>query len=238
MFAFGTPRSLFSSFALSFRHVSARLRSPVHRAALLGCAGLLGVPASGMAQAATASAAAQRACWMAAGLGEPIQIRQAAHFDDSVGYDVLSIDGRDLSQPKHVTTAHMLCLYERKSGLAYLSSADDAAGGNGAHVLNLSGGASVVVAEESSEPSASGSYSVRLYSNLSSGALVIGILHARAGKIVRAELLDVDGDGQPEVVVTIQAVDRSRNAYLMRDVYKLYGSTGLEYSHRLSGRVP
>jgi Periplasmic lysozyme inhibitor of I-type lysozyme len=209
--------------------------------ALLVGAGLLSASLSGAALA-NSMELAQRACWMAAALGEPIRIRMAAHFDDSVGYDVLTIDGRDLSQPNKFVTAHLMCLFERKSGLAYLSSADtsSAAASNpsSSHVLSLPNGASVVVAEESSEPSASGSYSVRLYSDLSSGALVVGLLHPRAGKIYRVELLDVDGDGQPEVAVTIQAVDSARNAFLTRDVYKLYGTTGLEYSSRLSGRLP
>jgi Periplasmic lysozyme inhibitor of I-type lysozyme len=206
--------------------------------------GMLGLGLSAgpaLAQSDT-SAAAQRACWMAAGLGEPIRMHLAAHFDDSVGYDVLSIDGRDLSQPDKVVTAHVMCLYERKSGLAYLSSNETAASAASAtsnsHVLKLANGTSVVVAEESSEPSASGSYSVRLYSDLSSGALVLGVLHPRAGKIVQVELKDVDGDGQPEVVVTIQAVGSDHEAFVTRDVYKLYGATGLEYSSRLSGRVP
>ena len=199
-------------------------------------AGLSAAPA--LAQSDT-SAAAQRACWMAAGLGEPIRMHLAAHFDDSVGYDVLAIDGRDLSQPDKVVTAHVMCLYERKSGLAYLSSNETTSSAtSNSHVLKLPNGTTVVVAEESSEPSASGSYSVRLYSDLSSGALILGVLHPRAGKIVQVELKDVDGDGQPEVVVTIQAVGSDHEAFVTRDVYKLYGATGLEYSSRLSGRVP
>lgn len=187
---------------------------------------------------------AKKACWMAAGLGEPIRFNVPAHFDESVGYDVLNMEGRDLRQSDRNATSHVLCLYERSSGLAFISSPDTPGAGytsassTGSHILPLGNGAAVVVAEESAEPSASGSYSVRLYSNLSSGILVAGIVHPRAGRLLQAELKDMDGDHSPEVVVTIQSLGAGREAFTSTDVYKLYGTERIEFSPRLSFRTP
>ena len=187
---------------------------------------------------------AKKACWLAAGLGEPIRVSVPARFDEAVGYDVLNMEGRDLRQPDSTQTSHVLCLYERSSGLAFISSPDTpgagltAASSTGSHILPLGNGAAVVVAEESAEPSASGSYSVRLYSNLANGILVAGIVHARAGRLLRAELKDIDGDHIPEVVVTIQGVGAGRDVFTSTDVYKLYGIERVEYSPRLSSRTP
>ena len=187
---------------------------------------------------------AKKACWLAAGLGEPIRVSVPARFDEAVGYDVLNMEGRDLRQSDNAVTSHVLCLYERSSGLAFISSPDTpstslmAASSTGSHILPLGNGAAVVVAEESAEPSASGSYSVRLYSNLANGMLVAGIVHARAGRLLRAELKDIDGDHIPEVVVTIQGVGAGRDVFIGTDVYKLYGIERVEYSPRLSSRTP
>jgi len=113
-----------------------------------------------------------------------------------------------------------------------------AASSTGPHILQLGNGAALVVAEESAEPSASGSYSVRLYSNLSDGTLVAGLIHPRAGRVLRAELRDVDGDHVPEVVVSIQGIGVGRDVFTSTDVYKLYGVERVEYSQRLSSRRP
>jgi hypothetical protein len=185
---------------------------------------------------------AKKACWMAAGLGEPIRVSVPARFDEAVGYDVLNMEGRDLRQPEQNITSHVLCLYERSSGLAFISAPDvnggamSAASSTGPHILQLANGAAVVVAEESAEPSASGSYSVRLYSNLSDGTLVAGIIHPRAGRVLRAELRDVDGDHLPEVVVTIQGIGVGREVFTSTDVYKLDGIERVEYNAHLSSR--
>jgi len=187
---------------------------------------------------------AKKACWMAAGLGEPIRVNVPAHFDEAVGYDVLNMEGRDLREPDKNITSHVLCLYERSSGMAFISAPDAAGAGmsgvssTGPHILQLGNGAAVVVAEESAEPSASGSYSVRLYSNLDTGTLVSGLIHPRAGRVLNAELKDVDGDHIPEVIVTIQGVGAGREAFTRTDVYKLRGISGLEYSEPLSARTP
>lgn len=191
-----------------------------------------------------ADSSAKRACWMAAGLGEPIRVNVPGRFDEAVGYDVLNMEGRDLRQPDKNITSHVLCLYERSSGMAFISAPDAAAtamasaSSTGPHILQLGGGAAVVVAEESAEPSASGSYSVRLYSNLDNGTLVAGLVHARAGRVLDAQLKDVDGDHLPEVVVTIQGVGAGRETFTSTDVYKLYGVTRLEFSGPLSARTP
>jgi len=187
---------------------------------------------------------AKKACWMAAGLGEPIRFSVPARFDESVGYDVLNMEGRDLRQSERNVTTRVLCLYERSSGLAFISSPDGAGANNytsasstGSHILPLGNGVAVVVAEESAEPSASGSYSVRLYSNLANGMLAAGLIHPRAGRLLKAELKDVDGDHVPEVVVTIQGVGVGREVFTSTDVYKLYGLDRIEYSPHLSSRT-
>jgi len=63
-------------------------------------------------------------------------------------------------------------------------------------------------------------------------------VHARAGRLLRAELKDIDGDHIPEVVVTIQGVGAGRDVFTSTDVYKLYGIERVEYSPRLSSRTP
>ena len=235
-----------SSVKIRLSHSARRFQRKVPLAWLLAAPMVFAAPQSNnvVAHFNMADGNARKACWMAAGLGEPIRVSVPARFDEAVGYDVLNMEGRDLRQPEQNVTSHVLCLYERSSGLAFISAPDagggamSAASSTGPHILQLGNGAALVVAEESAEPSASGSYSVRLYSNLSDGTLVAGLIHPRAGRVLRAELRDVDGDHVPEVVVSIQGIGVGRDVFTSTDVYKLYGVERVEYSQRLSSRRP
>ncbi|HYG43239.1 MAG TPA: PliI family lysozyme inhibitor of I-type lysozyme, partial [Bordetella sp.] len=64
-----------------------------------------------------------------------------------------------------------------------------------------------------------GTYSVRLYRDLSSGDYADGLIRPRDGELRQAELKDVDGDGQPELAVTL--VTAGSGNYSTLDVYKI-----------------
>ena len=78
--------------------------------------------------------------------------------------------------------------------------------------IKLSSELTAVVAEGDLEARSIGSYTVRLYSteNAQPGDdttfFVAGVLHERDGSIEKVELADIDGDGNPEIVVTVRNV--------------------------------
>ena len=80
-----------------------------------------------------------------------------------------------------------------------------------------------VVAEGDLEARSIGSYTVRLYSteNAQPGDdatfFVTGLIHERNGYIEKVELADIDGDGKPELVVTIRCVGTGQ--YLSADAF-------------------
>ena len=78
--------------------------------------------------------------------------------------------------------------------------------------LKLPNQLTAVVAEGDLEARSLGSYTVRLYSSANAEPgddttfYVAGILRERSGAIEKVSLADIDGDGKPEVVVTIRCV--------------------------------
>lgn len=80
-----------------------------------------------------------------------------------------------------------------------------------------------VVAEGDFEARSIGSFSVRLYSmeNAQSGDdttfFVTGIIRQRDGSIEKLELADIDGDGNPELIVTVRSAGTGQ--YLSADAF-------------------
>ena len=80
-----------------------------------------------------------------------------------------------------------------------------------------------VVAEGDFEARSIGSFSVRLYSseNAQPGDdttfFVTGVIRERDGTIEKVELADIDGDGKPEIIVTVRCV--GTGSYLSADAF-------------------
>ena len=92
--------------------------------------------------------------------------------------------------------------------------------------------AALVVAQETGEPASIGTYSVRLYRDLSAGDYADGLIRPRNGELRQAELQDVDGDGQPELAVTL--VTAGSGNYVTLDVYKIQDGQRLQWVPALS----
>jgi len=80
-----------------------------------------------------------------------------------------------------------------------------------------------VVAEGDFEARSIGSYSVRLYSSANAQPgddttfFVAGVIRERDGSIEKVELADIDGDGKPEIAVTVRCV--GTGSYLSADAF-------------------
>src|SRR6185369_9923031 len=80
-----------------------------------------------------------------------------------------------------------------------------------------------VVAEGDFEPRSIGSYSVRLYSGANAQPgddttfFIAGVVRERDGSIEKVELADIDGDEQPEVVVTVR--NAGSGSFLSADAF-------------------
>ena len=89
--------------------------------------------------------------------------------------------------------------------------------------LKLASGLTAVVAEGDLEARSIGSYTVRLYSagNAQPGDdatfFVSGLIRERNGYIEKVELASIDGDGKPELVVTVRCV--GAGSYLYADAF-------------------
>ena len=92
-----------------------------------------------------------------------------------------------------------------------------------------------VVAEGVIEPRSIGSYSVRIYSGLSSkfpfDDFVAGIVMPRDGAVEDVKFHDLDGDGRPEVVVIVRSV--GSGGYLSADAFR-YRTRSLEFAVSVS----
>ena len=95
------------------------------------------------------------------------------------------------------------------------------------------------IAEADREPRSIGSYSVRLYSGRNPSFpyddFVAGVIEKRDGFIVSARLADVDGDAQPELVVTMQSA--GSGSYLAADAYSFTDESITRVAH-VEGLAP
>ena len=66
----------------------------------------------------------QQACLKASGLKSVRVVGKPIHYDDSVGYDVLLLEGRYPQKHMKNQVGRELCLYQRQSGKASVSEAD------------------------------------------------------------------------------------------------------------------
>ncbi len=105
--------------------------------------------------------------------------------------------------------------------------------------IDLPDGRILVVAEADREPRSIGSYSVRLYSGRNPSFpyddFVAGVIEKRDGFIVSARLADVDGDAQPELVVTMQSA--GSGSYLAADAYSFTDESITRVAH-VEGLAP
>lgn len=85
--------------------------------------------------------------------------------------------------------------------------------------------ATVVVAEGDLEPRSIGSYSVRLYAKGEPGfpydSFITGLVRPRDGGIEKLLFADVDGDGKPDIVVTVRAA--GSGGFLSADAFRFDG---------------
>ncbi|HEY6774025.1 MAG TPA: PliI family lysozyme inhibitor of I-type lysozyme [Oxalicibacterium sp.] len=85
--------------------------------------------------------------------------------------------------------------------------------------------ATVVVAEGDLEPRSIGSYSVRLYAkgepNFPYDSFITGLVRPRDGGIEKLLFSDVDGDGKPDIVVTVRAA--GSGGFLSADAFRFDG---------------
>lgn len=181
---------------------------------------------------------ALRLCAQASGLGQAEQVGMPMQFDDQSGQTALLIRGRAPQAHMKGAALTMLCLVDRRSDRASVvewsgsASPADATVPAPIVVPLATAPAALVVAQESGEPASIGTYSVRLYRDLSAGDYADGLIRPRNGELRQAELKDVDGDGQPELAVTL--VTTGSGNYVTRDVYKVRDGQHLEWMPALS----
>ena len=88
----------------------------------------------------------------------------------------------------------------------------------------------VVVAEGDFEPRSVGSYALRVYGgksdNFPTDDFISGVVRPRNGIIEAVRFEDLDGDGKPEIVVTIRSV--GSGGYVSADAFR-YKSKLLEF---------
>lgn len=207
---------------------------------------LLATLAAAAAQASSPAAWQQqedkalRLCAQASGLAQTEQVGMPMQFDDRSGQTALLIRGTATQAHMKGAALTMLCLVDRRSSHASVvewagsPSPADAAAPAPIVVPLAQAPAAVVVAQESGEPASIGTYSVRLYRDLSTGDYAGGIIRPRDGELRQAELKDVDGDGQPELAVTL--VTAGSGNYTTLDVYKIRDGERLEWVPGLSKR--
>lgn len=181
---------------------------------------------------------ALRLCAQASGLAQTEQVGTPMQFDDPSGQTALLIRGRATQAHMQGAAVTMLCLVDRRSSRASVvewagspSPADSAA--PAPIVVPLAAApAALVVAQEPGEPASIGTYSVRLYRDLSAGDYADGLIRPRDGELRQAELKDMDGDGQPELAVTL--VTAGSGNYVTLDVYKIRDGRQLQWVPALS----
>jgi hypothetical protein len=82
----------------------------------------------------------------------------------------------------------------------------------------------VVVAQGEFEPRSVGSYTVRTYTGINSqfpyDDFMSGIVRPRDGTVEDVLFSDLDGDGSPEIIVTIRSA--GTGSYLSADVFRLH----------------
>jgi hypothetical protein len=80
----------------------------------------------------------------------------------------------------------------------------------------------VVAAEGDFEPRSSGSYSLRLYDKADPAfpydRFIAGIVRPRDGSVEQISFADLDGDGKPEIVVTLRSA--GSGSYLSADAFR------------------
>lgn len=181
---------------------------------------------------------ALRLCARASGLVQAEQVGTPMQFDDRSGQTALLIRGAASQAHMRGAPVSMLCLVDRRSNRASVvewagsPSPDDAAAPAPIVVPLPAAPAALVVAQETGEPASIGTYSVRLYRDLSAGDYADGLIRPRNGELRQAELQDVDGDGQPELAVTL--VTAGSGNYVTLDVYKIQDGQRLQWVPALS----
>ncbi|MCD0504420.1 PliI family lysozyme inhibitor of I-type lysozyme [Bordetella petrii] len=219
------------------------MNAAVYRPALL-CATLAAGLAASAAQASSPTAWQQqedkalRVCAKASGLLHAEQVGTPMQFDDRSGQTALLIRGAAPQAHMQGAAVTMLCLVNRRSGQASLvewtgSPSPGDAAAPAPIVLPLpTAPAALVVAQEPGEPASIGTYSVRLYRDLAAGDYVDGLIRPRNGELRQAQLKDMDGDGQAELVVTL--VTAGSGNYQTVDVYKIEDGQHLQWASGLS----
>ncbi|MBA4387756.1 MAG: hypothetical protein C0404_07230 [Verrucomicrobia bacterium] len=96
--------------------------------------------------------------------------------------------------------------------------------------IKIPGGLTAVVAEGNLEPGSIGTYTIRIYRDLKSGAYITGIIREREGAVKGASAVDLDKDGKQEIAVEIE-VGSSKARSL--DVFNFSGGR-LLWNARLS----
>ncbi|WP_197031689.1 PliI family lysozyme inhibitor of I-type lysozyme [Bordetella petrii] len=181
---------------------------------------------------------ALRLCAQASGLTQAEQVGTPMQFDDRSGQTALLVRGNATQPHMKGASVSMLCLVDRRSSQASVvewtgsPSPADAAAPAPIVVPLAAAPAAVVVAQEPGEPASIGSYSVRLYRDLSVGDYADGLIRPRDGELRQAELKDLDGDGQPELAVTL--VTAGSGNYQTLDVYKIEDGKRLRWLPQLS----
>ena len=97
--------------------------------------------------------------------------------------------------------------------------------------FGLNDGKTLVVAEGDREPRSIGSYTVRIYDDLTVGALVAGVVRPRNGFVQEVKMRDLDRDGREEIIIRIETA--GSGPYVALNVFTFDGKQ-LRWSETLS----
>jgi hypothetical protein len=89
------------------------------------------------------------------------------------------------------------------------------------NVIELGGSVKAVIAEGDQEPRSIGTYSVKVYNNLDFGEMSDGLIRPRDGFVADSRAQDVNNDGKPEIVVTIETA--GSGDYTQKEVFSFDG---------------
>lgn len=103
------------------------------------------------------------------------------------------------------------------------------AAGRFVHELKLSGDFVAIVSEGDFEPANVGTYSVRLYKDITTGSYIAGVTREREGAVKSAGMADINKDGKQEIVVVIESAGEgsftTSDVFLFKDGKLLFDKT-------------